>query len=70
MYEDSKLQKKSNEDLKKLINQQVILENLKEVNLLLGKLMLKVHRLPIVIQPIIVTIKNELTNRIKKYEKN
>ncbi|MBL6726978.1 MAG: polyprenyl synthetase family protein [Methylophilaceae bacterium] len=70
MYEDSKLQKKSNEDLKKLINQQVILENLKEVNLLLGKLMLKVHRLPIMIQPIIVTIKNELTNRIKKYEKN
>ena len=45
-------------------------KEIKEIRLILDKSMLPVHRLPIVVQPIVITLKEELLKRVGKYGKN
>lgn len=70
IFEKDKNLSFTNSNLKKIITTELVEENLFEINLLLKKIMSKIHRLPIVIQPIIVGIKDDLAKRIIKYGKN
>jgi len=70
LFENKKKQSKNKVNIKNLINQDLLNENLNLVKLLLENMMLKVHRLPIVIQPIVIALKDELFTKINTYAKN